>query len=91
MVDPLGLKGKKVDLRYFKERARGLGHGFNDLISFFGKITPSHPISNLVELYTNRDLDSDGDSGWGTDKSPDDSFGKHGKENTRRRENKEHL
>ena len=38
MVDPLGLKGRwKIDNSYVKERAKGLGHGFIDILSIWSK------------------------------------------------------
>ena len=49
-------------------------------------IMPSHPILELTELATCRDLDSDGDSCWGTDNSADDSSRDYGKSDTRKNE-----
>lgn len=53
-----------------------LNHLGTERILFFG---PSHPILNFLELITDRDIDSDGDSGWSSEKSPDDSSGNHEK------------
>ena len=77
MVDPLGLSGEGVDTSYARERARGLGTGFDSIISLFNKLVPDHPIINGAELYFDRDFGSTSDSSKEGNRSSDGSFKDH--------------